>query len=185
MLDIEEKVEQVQRGQQEVLAELCLHYDHLVYKLAFEQPYRSLGEDGLAQARLSLIEGFYAFDPQRGVPLTAYLCGRIRQDLWQELRKRRRLWDREWADDGSLGGVIAVQASADDLEEQVLDHLVWADFKDYLTQLPERQRRVILGLAQGQKVTELAQKLGISVQAVYALRKRSQDRLKKQDFRHV
>lgn len=190
MLSLEEralqtKVQQVQQGNREVLSELCLLYDHLVHKLAFEQPYRLLGEDGLAQARLSLIEGLYDFDPQRGVPLTAYLCGRIRQDLWQELRKRRRLWEREWCDDGSLGGVLAVEATPDDLEEDVLDDLCWADFEARLAELPVRQRRVILGLVKGLKATEIAENLHISVQAVYALRKRSQDRLKKVLFQHV
>ena len=168
----------IARGESAALAELIRRHQNRLYQLAYRFLKDSLeAEDALQEVFLKVYEHAFRFEPQGSV--SAWLNRITANHCLNRLRSRV---PQESLDTAEAPEVRDHQASPlEALEEQELSQRLEA----LLAALPENQRRaLILKRFAGLSYQEIADSLGLSVDAVDGLLKRARQFLKKalQDY---
>ncbi len=169
-----------QRGDRRALQLLLERYRPLLGRVVFDIIRLGGWSAGhLDRADLSqegvriLIELIRAYDPGRGVGLTYYLQRNLRWQLYNFLRRERWRLGREVPLNEAAVDTVIDPAAEPRLDE-VSPHLARA-----LKKLSRKQRWVIfLTYWQERSVEEVAEILKIKPRAVWALRRRAEDRLR-------
>lgn len=145
---------------------LVKKYTPLVKKAAakYVLKYGIEWDDLIQEGYLALIIAARKFEPERGVPLGAYLKSQIFQSLWTYCRRSLSKKEVVWADDW-LTGFFAQETSEKE------ENLFW---KEILGLLPEKQRKAIYYLYFADlNLKETGTMMGISPQAVFRLKRRA------------
>jgi len=173
--DLCQLVREAQQGQAVAFAEVCRRFEGLVVKHAFAPHIRPIGEDARSEGRLAVVEAVGSYREASGVPFAGYVESRVRYRMWNMFKKERRRWRQEvWLDsdrpEEDAGVNIAVS---------VENQLLAAEVRQAIDALPDKQRLVITATLLGEvRLLEVAQTLGVSVQAVHKLRCRALARLR-------
>lgn len=185
-MELQDLIGKAQQGEQAAFATICERFSGLVKKQAFQPHLRPLAEEAQAQGWLAIAEGVKTYDPASGVPVAGYLESKVKYALWNLFKKERRRWQTEVAfeqggdEKDDAGGLLAVLAAADNVEELLEQQEIRSELSQALTDLPERQRlAIVYTVLQGMSLNQAAQQLGVSLQAVHSLRQRGFSRLKK------
>ena len=94
-MTVHEMVLESQRGNAEVLAELCEKFQGLFFREARQRHLRTVFEDALQTARESFLRAVRDFDATLGVPFEGFVKRRIYGDLHTFFRRERAYWQRE------------------------------------------------------------------------------------------
>lgn len=172
-------IQQAQGGDQAAFGEVCQRFAGLVKKTACQQHLSSVAEDAEAEGWLALAGAVMTYDPDMGVPVAAYLKNRVQFALWNLFKRERRRWQIESTLEGaadeeeSAGGLLAVLAAAEQVEEQVARTEIRKELQQAVLALPPRQRQaIVFTVINEQCLQQAAGKMGISLQAVHRLRQR-------------
>lgn len=172
-------IQQAQGGDQAAFREVCRRFAGLVKKTACQRHLSSVVEDAEAEGWLALAGAVMTYDQDKGVPVAAYLKKRVQFALWNLFKRERRRWQTESTLEGaadeeeSAGGLLAVLASAEQVEEQVARKDVRNELRQAMLALPPRQRQaIVFTVIHEQCLQQAAGKMGISLQAVHRLRQR-------------
>lgn len=176
-------VARAQQGDKAAFTEICGRFRGLVKKYAYQPHLRPLGEDAEAEAWLAVVSAVQTYRTEAGVQVAGYIESQVKYRLWNVFKKERRKWEREvTADtaDGEEGPTLLEALPASDNVEAMIEQMeVAAGLEHALAELPERQRRaLILTLVQGRRLTEAAQQLDVTPQAVHNLQQRGLTRLR-------
>ena len=90
-MTINEMVLQSQRGNGEVLAELCEKFQGMFFRAARQRHLRTVFEDALQAARESFLRAVRDFDATLGVPFEGFAKRRVYGDLHTFFRRERAL----------------------------------------------------------------------------------------------
>ena len=94
-MTINEMVLESQRGNGEVLAELCEKFQGMFFRAARQRHLRTVFEDALQAARESFLRAVRDFDARLGVPFEGFAKRRVYGDLHTFFRRERAYWQRE------------------------------------------------------------------------------------------
>lgn len=178
---IEELVKQAQQGNQEAFAEICRRFTPLVKKHAFQAHLKGIVEEAEGQAWLALVEAVQGYKADSQVPFAAFAESRVRYGVWNLFKKERRRWQQEWLPEAreEEGFQLEQVASAYDLAKDVEINSLLQEAAQGVKALPLRQQQVLYHtIICETSLTDTAAFLGVSVQAVHQLKKRSLTRLK-------
>ncbi len=180
-----EQVQLAQQGDEQVFAELCLSFKRVIRRYANRSHLRALREDAVAVGQLAVVQAIQSYDAATGVPVGAYVEQQIQYALWNLFKKERKVWQNTLSydipltndDDGSTWRERIADPGNGEPATTIVE--VQADFRKELQALSRRQQQVLLGLLAGFTLTEIGRGLHISPQAVYKIKIRAQNRLKK------
>ena len=183
-IELLELVRKAQQGEEQAFETICYRFAGLVKKHAFQPHLRPLVEEAQAQGWLAVTEAVKSYDKATNVPVAGYIESRVRFALWNLFKRERRRWQNEVAIDSGGdteeegGGLLAVLATADDVQGLVERHEIGRELTQALAALPERQRLAIAYTVIGEmRLQEAACHLGVSLQAVHSLRQRGLKRM--------
>jgi RNA polymerase sigma factor (sigma-70 family) len=146
--------------------EMILKYSPLVRGTAtvYAGRYGLERDDLIQEGYLALLLALRSFDPERRVPLGAYLKAKVGQALWGYCR--RSLSGKETpTEDSQFSHLLGVV----DLEQD--NKYLWAEV---LGCLSEKQRRVVyLTYFADQSLEEIGRQMGVTAQAVCRLKSRA------------
>jgi RNA polymerase sigma factor (sigma-70 family) len=186
-----EQVQLAQQGDEQAFAELCLSFKQVIQRYANRSHLGTLREDAAAAGQLAVVAAIQSYDAATGVPVGAYVEQQIQYALWNLFKKERKVWQHTLSydisrtnEDGSSSTWLDSIADTADLEPATTIVEVQADFRKELEAFPHRQQQVLLGLLAGFTLTEIGSRLHISTQAVYKIKIRAQNRLKKRLVRN-
>lgn len=186
MVERVEQVQLAQQGDEQVFAELCRSFNRVIQRYANRSHLRALREEAVAVGQLAVVQAIKSYDAATGVPVGAYVEQRIQYALWNLFKKERKVWQHTVSydisrtnEDGSSSTWLDTIADAFAGEAVTTFAEVQADFRNELQALPHRQQQVLQGLIAGLTLTEIGSRLHISPQAVYKIKIRAQNRLKK------
>ena len=169
------------KGDSESLAGLCRQYEPLMQKASQQSHLRPIGEDALSEARIAFIEAVYSYDAAKKVPFAGYAKAMVFGKMRTIFKQARRQWQREiypaavCDDEGNEVDFWDTVADEHDDYEAVLTSEMLAA---YMKKLTPRQRDVLhLLYIEGLTQKEVANKLGISQQAVAKIKKKATDRI--------
>lgn len=171
-------IQQAQGGDQAAFGEVCRRFAGLVKNTACQQHLSSVVEDAEAEGWFALAGAVMTYDPDKGVPVAAYLKKRVQFALWNLFKRERRRWQIEStlegaADEEESAGLLAVLAAAEQVEEQVARKEIRKELQQAVLALPPRQRQaIVFTVINEQCLQQAAGKMGISLQAVHRLRQR-------------
>ena len=180
-------VRRAQQGDDEAFIEVCGRFEGLVKKHVYQPHLIPLYEDGYAEAWLAVAEAVKSYDEASGVRFAGYVESKVRFAIWNLFKRERRRWQNETllaegSDDSGENFGLRLEMLSDkaNVEREVELKFINAELGRAMAVLPGRQREVIVKtMANERKLTEVAQELGITVQAVHNLRQRGIARLKK------
>lgn len=170
-------VQRAQAGDEAAFAEVCRRFGGLVKKLAFQPHIRAVADEAQAEGWLALVQAVKTYDAASGVPVAGYIESRVKYAVWNLFKRERRRWQGEQPleaeSDEAGGNLLARLDSGCDVAAEVENRLMAAEAWRELACLPVRQREVIMMtvLADG-RLADAAARLGVTVQAVHALRRR-------------
>ncbi len=171
-------ITQANNGDENAFAEICQRFEGLVCKHARQKHMHPISEDAHAYGRLAIVEAVRTYNPASRVHPAAYIESKVKFSLWNLFKRERRRWQTE---------VIATQEESDDKDFSILAKIpsphntaaeieqaeTSAELSRALQAMPERQRQaIILTILQEQTLQTAAEQMGVSLQAVYSLRKR-------------
>jgi RNA polymerase sigma factor (sigma-70 family) len=117
-------------------------------------------EEALAQGAAAAWQALHDYDPERGVPLSAFVRQRVLSSVWTRYRQ-------EWAYALHINPVADADGCADPSDDSAMVFEEQNGLRDLLALLSESDRWLIEQLFRdGRTETELASELGISQQAV-------------------
>ena len=185
-LDLEEMVSEAQQGNEEAFAELYIRFRGLVMAHVQKSHLKIMREEALSEGLMALVEAIHTYDFAKKVRFAGYADACIRYRLWNLFKREKRRWQREVSyvvPQEEEAAAIEPPDPRVNVEKEVLDRLylqeMLPELNTAITLLPERQRYVILRHVVGQEsLTQIAEELGIKVQAVWNLKKRALARLK-------
>ncbi|MCI6282974.1 sigma-70 family RNA polymerase sigma factor [Selenomonas sp.] len=163
-----------QAGDSAAMMELVTQYEPLLRRAAGQAHLRTIHDDALSESYVSLVRAVRDYDAALGIPFAAFAKARVYGDLRTLARRVIRTWQRE--------------ATVDDRREEgfwelIEDESAAAALTRYERQatlaaamraLTERERAVIRLLYFNEATqTAAAAELGVSQQAVAAIKKRA------------
>ncbi len=161
----------------ESLAVLCERYRPLIAAVATRQRSLPPGVDRSdveQETAAALCELAREFEPDRGIPLGAYLKAKLGWRVWHYLRGERRRTGHLPLD------AVDVEAIPDSVVETPTPGVASPRVARALRRLSPRQRAVIAGIFWRERTErEIARELNVSHQAVTALRRRAEASLRK------
>lgn len=179
-------LQQAQQGDREALAKLCHDFQGLIYKVTNQRYLKSIYDDALATAYLSFVEAVYSYDLASAVPFAGYAKSKVKFSVWNLFKKERRRWQRELSNDiVTEAGIRLIEEFSDPNDSAVMavDNILTEQLIKLLGKLPARQQQVINYLVfEARGITEIANCMNLSPQAVYSLKKTACRSLKKQGF---
>jgi RNA polymerase sigma factor (sigma-70 family) len=129
-------------------------------------------EEALAQGAVAAWQALRDYDPERGVPLSAFVHQRILSSVWTRYRQ-------EWAYALHTDPVADTNGCADPSDDSDMAFQEQNRLQSLLALLSESDRRLIEQLfLEGRTETELARELGISQQAVSKRKQKLLSRLR-------
>lgn len=185
-MSIEDLVYRAQQGDGEAFAEICRQFDNLAKKYAYQQHIRSIYSDALAEARLAIVEAVSTYDKSAGICFAAFAKNKVYYRLWNMFKRERRRWQAEINRDSTNEQQYFREITDQvDVEEDIIygimsQKIIRPTLYKALDALPVKQRQVLLRTAvAGQKLREISQAMGISVQAVHRLKYRALTNMRK------
>ncbi|MGI6093484.1 MAG: sigma-70 family RNA polymerase sigma factor [Veillonellaceae bacterium] len=180
-------VSRAQAGDAEAFAEICRRFEGLVKRQAYKPHLRSLGDDALAEAWLAVVEAVKSYDYTTGVHFAGYVESKVKFALWNLFKREQRRWQHELlmteGEDSDLPNAFRLDmlAGTTNIEQEVEMAELGQELHAAIALLPERQRQaLLLTLFGDNKLAKAAGQLGVTAQAVFNLRQRALNRLKKQ-----
>lgn len=178
-------VKKAQAGDEQAVSEICERFTGLVKKYAYRPHVRTIAEEALSQGWLEVVQGIRQYDEKAGIQFAGYIESRVKYGIWNLFKKERRRWEHEGQLDG--GGqeedrlsMLEQLADGSDVGREVERDWIAQELIAALTQLPDKQRRVIIRtVLHHESLTAMAAELGMTPQGVYNLRQRGFIRLKK------
>lgn len=183
-MELVQAVEKAQQGDTAALTALCLQFRPLIQKHARQSHLAGIREDAESEAWLAFIQAVMAFAPERGVPFAGFAERCVHYRLWNVFKKSRRHWQTEMpleqkTDDGDEGNrLLDCLAAPDNVAAEIERREQREILRQALFSLLPWERKAVTTLLSGRKLTELAAEHGVSVQAVYAARKRGLAKLR-------
>lgn len=183
-MDVRLQIKRAQQGDPQALENVCQAIKPVVCRCFRRAHLRVLGEDAQIIGWIAALEALQNYDFRGNIPFTAYVGSHVRFALWNFFKKERKIWQRVESYDNlsseeSRDAAIPLLVDPRDSATEALRHMDSAQLKRSIAELPPRQRTVIALFAVGTSLTAIGQKLAISPQAVYQLKKRALSRLKR------
>lgn len=182
-MDLEELVKKAQAGDQSALQEICINFEGLVKKQAFQNHIRPIACEAMAEGNLAVVQAVRMYNPSLGIHFAGFVESRVKYAVWNLFKRERRIWQREMPFEGSneegefdLADILQDERDiAAETVEKVAAQNLWGE----VCLLPQKQRQVILRTIFAERsLTEAARELGVTPQAAHNLRKRGLARLK-------
>jgi RNA polymerase sigma factor (sigma-70 family) len=182
-MDLLELVQKAQSGDKAAFYEVCQRFAGLVGKHSHQAHIQVIWEDAQAEGWLAVAQAVRTYDPASGVPFPGYAESRVKYAVWNLFKRERRRWQQEFSfgESGEEDEWDLLAALADDtnIALAVETRILGEEAGKALQDLPEKQRQVVFRtVLQESSLTEIAQEMGVTVQAVYNLRQRGLARLK-------
>ena len=182
-MELTRLVERAQAGDDQAIHEVCLRFTGLVKKYAFQPHIRPIAEEALSQGWLSVLQGIQLYDETCGIQFAGYIESRVKYGVWNLFKRERCRWQHEGQLDGGSDdeGFAMLDQLTDGTDVAREVELSWLseELMTAVAMLPDKQRLVILRTVLGEeRLTTIAEELGITTQAVYNLRQRGLARLK-------
>jgi len=182
-MELEQLVKNAQAGDKEAFQEVCTRFTGLVKKYAGKDHLLPIKEEAEAQGWLAVVQAVKSYDENCGVHFAGYVDSKIKFAIWNLFKKERRRWQEEDLLEGSQeeDGLEAFSQLPDkaDVAQEVEMRWLFQELLMAVETLPDKQRQVVLQTIIGhERLTDVAVELGVTVQAVYNLRKRGLTRLK-------
>ena len=166
MQEIENLVQEAQRGNKEAFGELCRRFTGLVRSRAGQSFVRSIREDMEGVAWLAFAKAVREYRPGSG-HFEGYASQCVNYAVWNAFQKECKCWRRQAV---SLDAENSPEAAApENVAEEVENKLLQEKLRQTLGRLSLRQRLVVQGRLQGRTLQEMAKQLGITHQAVSRL----------------
>lgn len=161
-------------GASDAMMELVTRYEPLLRRAAGQAHFASIRDDALAEATVSFVRAVRDYDDAAGVPFAGFGKARVYGDLRTLARRMIHTWQREaTVDDRREEGfwdAIEDEGAAEDLTRLERASMIAVA----LRVLTERERDVIERLYfRGHTQKEVAAALGLTQQAVAAIKKRA------------
>lgn len=190
-MDLEELVREAQQGYagQAAFADICRRFAGLVKKYATQPHLAGLKEEAIAEGWLAVVSAVQTYDSQSGVRFAGYVESRVKFAIWNLFKRERRRWQQELpligtdADQENQQGLhfLDILAAKDNVEALAGDNFVNDAINKAVANLPDKQRLAVTKtLLQDAHLADVAHELGVTPQAVYGLRQRALNRLRKE-----
>ena len=187
-MEIVKQVQLAQQGDEAAFAELYLRFEPVVRCYANRSHVKVCRDDAIGAGQLAVVQAIKSYDPVTGVPLGAYIEQRVKYAVWNLFKQERKVWQHTVSYDVSQltdedGPDCWRDTFADDDAER---NRAAAEFKlDFRRIMPDfssRQQQVLQALIAGFTQTEISRRLNVSPQAVYKIKIRLRQGLKKLGF---
>jgi RNA polymerase sigma factor (sigma-70 family) len=156
--------------------EICRQFVGLVRKYAYQPHIRNVVEDAESAGWLALVQAIRDYKPETGVPFEGFAKSRVKYTLWNLYKKEKRRSEKE----GGVYLVLDKPSQKHNTAQEAILNITRANLIFEISRLTERQRVALLLSYEGHGGGSAAAKaLGISPQAVYNLRKRAINYLRK------
>ena len=186
-VELKDLVRKAQNGDDAAFNEICRRFEGLVRHQAFKAHLRVLGEDALAEAWLAVTEAVKSYDESSGVYFAGYVESKVKFALWNLFKRERRRCQHELPasegeeNDSSGSFRLDLVAGNENIEQELERAELGEHIKTAVRSLPERQRQaLVMTIFAENRLAEVGQQMGITVQAVHNLRCRALTRLKKE-----
>lgn len=154
------------------IEKVCQQFMPLVKKYAWK--YKNSVQDAESEAWLIVVSAVHTYDPDIGVPLAGYIESQVRHGMFN-LWKQEKIRQGRFINDNLLERL----PSNDNLQIEVEQKYELERALEVIDQLSPKQRFVIVNnIMNHHKLECIAKALGITIQAVYQLKKRALARLK-------
>lgn len=168
------RIAAAQAGDDAAMMQLATQYEPLLKRAAGQAHLRTIRDDALAEGYVSLVRAVHDYDAALGIPFAAFAKARVYGDLRTLARRAIRTWQREaTVDDRREEGfweLIEDESAAAALTRYEQRALLTAAMRA----LTKRERAIIeLLYFQETTQTAAAAELGVSQQAVAAIKKRA------------
>lgn len=181
-MELEMLVMQSQQGDERAFCEVYQRFMGLVYKMARQQHVRPIYEEAVCAGQLALVEAIREYSLEQGVSFSAFAYQKVKFAVWNLFKKERRRWQMELSlstETGEESTLADFISDSYDFTAAVESGQIFEVVCRKIELLPEKQRRVLkLLFMEGKNLTQAANGLGVSVQAVASLRNRALKRLK-------
>lgn len=187
-MNLQEMVSAAQQGDAVAYDSVCRQFGGLVRKQSRQGHLAGIREEAESEAWLALAQAVKEYDSARGVPFAGYAERCVSYRLWNVFKKERRRWqtetplEEERTDENGEGdrlGLLDWLAASDDVAGEVQQSELRDELRQAVSYLPARQRQAVVATLIGEaRLSDLAEAWGISVQAVYATRKKGLSRLR-------
>ncbi|MBQ9366009.1 MAG: sigma-70 family RNA polymerase sigma factor [Schwartzia sp.] len=162
-----------QAGDDDAMAELYARYEGLIVKCSHMPYLRTIADDAMGEAMEIFVRSVRSFDASRGVPFPGFMKSMIEMGLYSFFKRERRKWEREVMPFAGEDGETALDKIAD-MRDAIGELESEAAFDAMLDGLTPRVRAVMEMLYRdGLTQQETARRLGVSQQAVAAMKSRS------------
>jgi RNA polymerase sigma factor (sigma-70 family) len=182
-MELNQLVKKAQAGDRQAFQEVTARFTGLVRKYAGKSHLRPIAEEAEAQGWLAVAQAVKFYDENCGVHFAGYVDSKIKFAVWNLFKKERRRWQKEELSEGSQDGegldAFAQLLDKADVAQEVETRWLSEELMMAVETLPDKQQQVVLETIVGHKrLIDVAVELGVTVQAVYNLRKRGLARLK-------
>ncbi len=181
-MTINEMVLESQRGNGEVLAELCEKFQGMFFRAARQRHLRTVFEDALQAARESFLRAVRDFDARLGVPFEGFAKRRVYGDLHTFFRRERAYWQREVHPGDDEEGTSFWEGVEDEAAGGAPERFVLGEtLAAAMTLLSAREKELLsLVYFADRSLKEAAEKLGLSAAYAAVVKRRALQKMKKQ-----
>lgn len=186
-MNIEELVEKARQGDENAMESLCRQFAGLMKKTANQQHLRLIDEDALSVAYSGFVEAVKEYEPNRCIPFAGYAKSKVQFAVWNFFKQERKRWQSELSMESQADtGLISDLADKINIEQEIEIKLSLCNLIEIIKTLPKKQQQVIIyTVFFEQNLVQTAKCLGITPQAVYALKQRAINFMKKhKDLAH-
>jgi RNA polymerase sigma factor (sigma-70 family) len=146
-------------------------------------------EDVYARLLLSLVEAVREYDAAKGIFFAAFVAAKLRYAVWNIFKKERRVWQNTISDSPDENGITLLEkiSTSQSPEGDFVEKDVAARLKKGVAELSPLQRCVVEKLFfENKTLAEVGGELGVSPQAVYGIKLRALNNLRRrQDFKDL
>lgn len=180
-MTIHEMVLESQRGNAEVLAELCEKFQGLFFRAARQRHLRTVFEDALQAARESFLRAVRDFDATLGVPFEGFVKRRIYGDLHTFFRRERAYWQREvHPGDDEEGKSFWESVEDETASDAPARFLLQETLAAAMNTLSAREKELLsLVFLAGWSLKDAAAKIGLGAAYAAVVKRRALQKLKK------
>lgn len=157
----------------EAQTKLVLDNQKLIFHVLNRKfPWLANDEDVISVANLGLCKAAIKFDPDRGFAFSTFACPVIYNEIGMYLRKDLKIKDKETSpdfarsdvpenDDCGDGNVFDIRP----VEEQGFERIEFSkDLQNAMSDLTDKQKQIVEGVAQRKTFTQIAKEMGTSKQ---------------------